>query len=127
MERRFARHYSRAEARALLPDIRAWLARLRLLQPVLDQHERALGRLLGQGRDVGGERVHVWLRTLIGLRAVLREFARREIQVKDLERGLVDFPALMGDKEVFLCWEEGEEDVEFWHDLDTGYAGRSPL
>lgn len=127
MDLRFTRHYTRAEARALLPDIRAWLAKLRLLQPVLDQHERALGRLLDQGRDVGGERVHVWLRTLMALRAVLREFASREIQVKDLERGLVDFPAMMGDKEVLLCWEEGEEDVEYWHDLDAGYAGRSPL
>jgi hypothetical protein len=127
MELRFSRHYSRAEARGLLPDIRAWLARLRLLQPVLDQHERALGRLLDQGRDVGGERVHVWLRTLLALRTVLREFASRELQVKDLDRGLIDFPALMGSKEVFLCWEEGEEDVEYWHDLDAGYAGRSPL
>jgi hypothetical protein len=127
MDRRFTRHYTREEARALLPDLRAWLARLRLLQPVLDQHERALNRLLEQGRDVGGERVHVWLRTLISLRTVLREFASREIQVKDLDRGLVDFPAVMGDREVFLCWEEGEEDVEYWHELDAGYAGRSPL
>lgn len=127
MDRRFTRHYTREDARALLPDIRAWLARLRLLQPVLDQHERALNRLLEQGRDVGGERVHVWLRTLVSLRTVLREFADREIQVKDLDRGLVDFPAVMGDREVFLCWEEGEEDVEYWHELDAGYAGRSPL
>ena len=127
MELRFTRHYSRAEARGLLPDIRVWLGKLRLLQPVLDQHERALSRLLEQGRDVGGERVHVWLRTLLALRTVLREFASRELQVKDLERGLIDFPALMGSKEVFLCWEEGEEDVEYWHDLDAGYAGRSPL
>jgi hypothetical protein len=127
MELRFTRHYSRAQARALLPEIRAWLAKLRLLQPILEQHERALGRLLEQGRDVGGERVHIWLRTLIALRTVLREFARREIQIKDLQRGLIDFPALLGDKEVFLCWEEGEQDVEFWHDLDAGYAGRSPL
>lgn len=127
MDRRFTRHYTREEARALLPDIRAWLARLRLLQPVLDQHERALNRLLEQGRDVGGERVHVWLRTLVSLRTVLRELAGREIQVKDLDRGLVDFPAVMGDREVFLCWEEGEEDVEYWHELDSGYAGRSPL
>jgi hypothetical protein len=127
MDRRFTRHYTREEARALLPDLRAWLARLRLLQPVLDQHERALSRLLEQGRDVGGERVHVWLRTLVSLRTVLRELAGREIQVKDLDRGLVDFPAIMGNREVFLCWEEGEEDIEYWHELDAGYAGRSPL
>ena len=51
------------------------------------------------------------------------EFQRREIQVKDIDRGLIDFPALLGGKEVFLCWEQDEEDIEFWHDLDAGYAG----
>jgi hypothetical protein len=127
MKVRFTRHYSRDEARALLPGIRTWLARLRLLQPVLDQHQRGLHRLLDQGRDVGGERVTGFLRTLVAAQAVLREFARRQIQVQDLDRGLVDFPAIVGGREVFLCWEEGEEDVEYWHDLDSGFAGRAPL
>ncbi|MBI3881959.1 MAG: DUF2203 family protein, partial [Verrucomicrobia bacterium] len=52
---------------------------------------------------------------------------RREIQIKDLERGLVDFPAILGGREVFLCWESGEDDIEFCHDLATGYAGRERL
>ena len=71
--------------------------------------------------------VNSWIRALAEMQGVLVEFQQRDIQIKDLERGLIDFPAFMGDKEVFLCWEEGEEDVEFWHDLDAGYAGRSPL
>ena len=58
---------------------------------------------------------------------VLLEFQRREIQVKDLGRGLVDFPALIDGREVFLCWEQDEDDIEFWHELDTGYAGRERL
>lgn len=127
MEPRFTRHYSREEARALLPGIRKWLARLRLLQPVLEQHGQAIQKLLDQGRDLGGERVIAFLRTLAAAQGLLREFARRQIQVKDLDRGLVDFPAIMAGREVFLCWEEGEEDVEYWHDLDAGFAGRAPL
>ena len=55
------------------------------------------------------------------------EFQRREIQVKDIDRGLMDFPAIIGGKEVFLCWEQDEEDIEFWHELDAGYAGRERL
>lgn len=58
---------------------------------------------------------------------VFHEFHRREIQIKDLERGLIDFPAFVGGKEVFLCWEQDEEEVEFWHDIDSGYAGREKL
>ena len=57
----------------------------------------------------------------------LREFQKREIQIKDLDRGLIDFPAILGGKEVFLCWEQDEEDIEFWHDLNSGYAGRERL
>ncbi len=49
------------------------------------------------------------------------------VQVKDLDLGLVDFPALRADEEILLCWRVGEDAVEFWHGLDEGYAGRKPL
>jgi len=61
------------------------------------------------------------------IKEVLLEFQRREIQIKDLDRGLIDFPAVIGGREVFLCWEQGEADIEFFHDLDAGYAGRERL
>lgn len=127
MPLRYTRHYTRSEASALLPDIRRWLVKLRLLEPILDQHRKSLDRLLGQGWDLGGDRVSGYLRTLVAAQAVLREFSGRQIQVQDLDRGLVDFPALLDGREVFLCWEEGEEAVEYWHELDSGFAGRSPL
>jgi hypothetical protein len=41
-----------------------------------------------------------------------------------VDRGLVDFPAILGGREVFLCWEKDEQDIEYWHDLDSGYSGR---
>jgi hypothetical protein len=46
---------------------------------------------------------------------------------KDLGRGLVDFPCLLDNVEVNLCWRHGEAEVRFWHGLDEGYAGRKPL
>jgi hypothetical protein len=127
MSWRFTHHYTREEARALLPQIRVWLAKLRRLQPGLEDQQRGLQKLLAQGRDLGGERVTHFLRTLAEAQSVLREFARRQIQLQDLDRGLVDFPAIVGGREVFLCWEEGEKEVEYWHELDAGYAGREPL
>ena len=54
-------------------------------------------------------------------------FSAGEIFIKDLERGLMDFPAIIGGREVFLCWEQDEDDIEFWHDLDTGFSGRERL
>jgi hypothetical protein len=49
------------------------------------------------------------------------------LQVKDLDVGLVDFPALRGSEEVLLCWRLGEDEVAFWHGLEEGFAGRKPL
>jgi len=127
MEHRFDKHYTREEARMLLPQIRQWLERLNGLRRELERFDKRLSGLTGQGGDIGGETVNNWIRALAEMQMVLAEFQRRRIFVKDLERGLVDFPAIIGGREVFLCWEQDEADIEFWHDLDTGYTGRERL
>jgi hypothetical protein len=127
MAYQFEKHYTRDEARGLLPQIRLWLGRLAQLHADLQKFEKRLDGLMSPGADLGGELVNTWAKTLADLEAVLLEFQRREIQVKDVERGLLDFPAIIGEKEVFLCWEQDEEDIEFWHDLEAGYAGRERL
>jgi len=48
-------------------------------------------------------------------------------QIKDINLGLVDFPALKDGREVCLCWQYGEEDIAFWHEVEAGYAGRQPI
>ena len=47
--------------------------------------------------------------------------------VKDLDEGLVDFPAVRDGEEILLCWRLGEEEVAYWHGLEEGFAGRQPL
>ena len=49
------------------------------------------------------------------------------VALKDIEQGLIDFPAERDGRIVYLCWKHGEDEVRFWHDLDTGFAGRQPL
>jgi hypothetical protein len=49
------------------------------------------------------------------------------ITLRDIERGLIDFPALVGGRQVWLCWELGEAGVTHWHELDDGFGGRRPL
>jgi len=68
-----------------------------------------------------------WVKLIAEFRSLLLEFCQRDIEIKDLDRGLVDFPAIIGGREVFLCWEKSEDDVEYWHDLDAGFGGREPL
>ena len=50
-----------------------------------------------------------------------------DIVVRDLERGLIDFPSLIGGEEVYLCWLLGEPSVGHWHAIEAGFAGRRPL
>jgi len=127
MAYQFTKHYTRDEARALLPKIREWLAQLEVLRASLRKHDQRVGTMLDAGTDRGGQTVNDWVRTMADIQRVLEEFRSREIHIKDPDRGLIDFPAILGGKEVFLCWEPGEADIEHWHDLESGYGGRSPL
>ncbi|MBI2956550.1 MAG: DUF2203 domain-containing protein [Acidobacteria bacterium] len=47
--------------------------------------------------------------------------------VKDLDLGLIDFPSLLNEEQIYLCWKLGEERIRFWHRMDEGFAGRKPL
>ena len=49
------------------------------------------------------------------------------MQFKGYDLGLVDFPSLLNERTIYLCWQRGEPDVGFWHELDGGFAGRRPI
>ena len=127
MAYQFDKHYTREEARDLLPQVRQWLEQLLRCRDELQKSGQVVDSLRQPGADIGGKVVNGWVRQMLQLREAAAEFERREILIKDLERGLVDFPAILGGREVFLCWEKDEPDIEFWHDLDAGYAGRERI
>jgi hypothetical protein len=124
---RHDRHYTLEEARALLPWARERILALREARARLtdaEAHEALIGASGGNG---GGETGKVVGEAFVELRAGVAGFAERDIVLRDLDRGLIDFPSLRDGREVYLCWIEGEDDIAFWHDLDAGYAGRQPL
>jgi hypothetical protein len=127
MAHQFTKHYTRDEAKALLPQVRKWLRQLEQARDHLLKYDKRLSALMEPGRDAGGDLVNSWARAMADFRGSMGEFQRREILIKDIDRGLLDFPAIIGGREVFLCWEKDEEDIEFWHDLETGYGGRERL
>lgn len=121
------RHYSLEEASALLPRVAELLAKMRSARDRLgDSEARAALEAAGQSNG-GGEPGKVVSEGFIELRESMLELREREIVVRDLDRGLVDFPALRDGQEVYLCWEEGEPEIGFWHEPDTGFRGRRPL
>ncbi|MGP8201725.1 MAG: DUF2203 domain-containing protein [Limisphaerales bacterium] len=127
MASHFSIHYTLEEARALLPTVRRWLDELGRQQERLKTLDKRVGQLLCSGDDAGGPSVNQLARTLAECKAVLQRFRAREIQLKDLNRGLLDFPSWRDGREIFLCWEKEEDDIEYWHDLESGYAGRERL
>jgi len=49
------------------------------------------------------------------------------VSLKGLDEGLLDFPAKRFDEEIWLCWKEGETEIKFWHEKDSGFMGRKPI
>jgi hypothetical protein len=125
------------EANAALPEVRALVERMveerRALVALGSELESVQSLIGGNGGSLDPSRVgelqEAVARAAGGLAGVVDELEALGVQVKDLDRGLVDFPARhpeTGDP-VLLCWELGEAEVGFWHDLVEGFAGRKPL
>jgi hypothetical protein len=124
---RHSRHYTLEEASALLPWVAEQLDRLRSARDRLgDLDARAALAATGQTNG-GGQAGKVVSEGFLELRELMLELREREIVLRDLDRGLIDFPSLRGDEEVYLCWEEGEVEIGFWHEPEAGFAGRRRL
>jgi hypothetical protein len=125
---RFQKHFTLEEARALLPALRQLFHDAHQRRQRMQQLEAKLSRRQEKhGGDLGGPDVAALVTELTHLNDGIRQLNEWGIEVKDFERGLVDFPHLREGREVFLCWELDEEDIEFWHDIEAGYAGRERL
>jgi hypothetical protein len=120
-----SRHYSLEEATALLPRVAELLATMRDARDRLgDSDARAA---LAEASNGGGEPGKVVSGGFLELRESMLELREREIVLRDLDRGLIDFPSLRDGREIYLCWEEGEPEIGFWHEPEAGFAGRRPL
>jgi hypothetical protein len=123
----YERHFTRAEANALLPRLSALLDQLSDSKDELtdaEAHEALSNAAPANGGGVQGRQVGV---AFLEVRRLLETLEQSGIVLRDIDRGLVDFPAVIEGREVYLCWERGEDEVAYWHDLDGGYGGREPL
>jgi hypothetical protein len=124
----FEKHFSVEEANNLLPELRQLLSGVREVRHSLSiTWERAQPVLKAAGGNGGGKEASGYVSDLTRLNVLLQDFSRRGVIIKDFDRGLIDFPHIRDGREVLLCWELGEDQVRFWHDLETGYAGREPI
>jgi hypothetical protein len=118
------------EANALLPSVRGIVSRIQKAHRSLARYKDEAKRA-AEASDQGGGGVENGVQYAYLLTSLTDEIAELEdlgVQLKDYERGLVDFPSLREGRVVLLCWQLGEGDqLEWWHDMDAGFAGRTPL
>jgi hypothetical protein len=129
------RHFTPEEANAALGEVRpvaeALVAHRRAMAVAATRQARLVQRIAGNGGDFDPQEPRTigeqFEREAQAVGECVAELERLGVLVKDLDRGLVDFPALRGDEEVLLCWQVGEDEVAYWHGVEEGFAGRKPL
>lgn len=129
------RHFTPDEANAALADVRPLVERMvehrRAHVDALARQEELEARIRGNGGGIPpaelADAAAEVEREARALAHVIDELAGRGVQVKDIDTGLVDFPALRHGETVLLCWRLGEDEVGYWHTLEAGFAGRRPL
>ena len=128
MEPSFPKLFTVEEANALLPKLRELLDDLALHRDALREKAPHLEPILRAAGANGGGRVG----SEYGVEAYNLYLAIERIRglgviLKDLDMGLLDFPHERDGRVVFLCWHPPEERVQYWHEVEAGYAGRRPL
>jgi hypothetical protein len=124
----YEKHFTVEEARAWLPRLRARFEAVHALytelEPLRTDFERAMQRIRQNGSAPPSS---TFEQKVVEIQGLLQEIVEAGIEIKDVQRGLVDFPCWRDGEEVFLCWELGEDDLEYWHRIEDGYPGRQPL
>jgi hypothetical protein len=129
------RHFTPEEANELLREVRPLAEELvalrRSFMVTTARRARLATRIAGNGGDFDPQEPRALEEQLEqqaeAIAGCIQRLDRLGVLVKDLDRGLVDFPALRDGEEVLLCWQVGEDEVAHWHGLEEGFAGRKPL
>ena len=129
------RHFTPEEANAALAEVRPLVAEMveqrRLHVTALERQEELEAHIRGNGGGIppatlaaAADEVESEARELA---RTIDELLERGVEVKDIDEGLIDFPALRHGETVLLCWRLGEDEIRYWHTAEAGFAGRREL
>lgn len=135
------KYFTVEEATALIPKLAGVMSDLRRVLEELGTNQYAVSSLAGRegahgqngnghnirqegrARALKAEREEIDAR----LKRIMDEVSSLGVEIKDVHSGLADFRSTKNGREIYLCWKVGEESIEYWHELDTGFAGRQLL
>lgn len=122
------KYYTPKEANETLIVIRPMINEMMQIGDKLRTHQPELWAMVQKSAGNGG---HPELSKLLTdfdrLDGLMHKIQDMGIQIKDLISGLIDFPAMYEGREVYLCWKFGEGDIEYWHEIEAGFAGRQRI
>lgn len=122
------RYFTVAEANQLIPELEEYISQLKSLRANLEALGTELSPLFEVIRHNGGHRkTPDFLQQIQQFHQVVDRIKSTGGLLKDIEHGLVDFPHIRDGREVYLCWRSGETEIRYWHEVDTGAAGRQLL
>lgn len=121
------RYFTLEEANTALAIIRPLLREIMEIRQIILDRQSDLWPVIEKSLGNGGSRTaSQTVQEFERLDRLVRQVMATGALIKDINSGLVDFPALRDGREVYLCWKFDEDGVRFWHDVDSGFAGRQP-
>src|SRR4051812_6318757 len=121
-------YFTLEEANAAVDVIKPLMEEIqRIRQDILEKQPEAWPVIEKAAGNGGGQAASLLARSFERLDKLVHQIQDTGAVLKDLNTGLMDFPAWRENHEVYLCWKYGEQRIEYWHEIDSGFAGRQPL
>ena len=122
------RYFTLQEANETLKLIRPWMDKVQAIRQKILKNQPEAWPAIQKSAGNGGNRVlSKMVQDFERFDALIHQIQATDVLIKDINLGLLDFPALKDGREVYLCWQYGEGDIAFWHEVEAGYAGRQPI
>jgi hypothetical protein len=122
------KYFTVEEANAVIPELIDWVPRLQELYSIMNKSFPDVQKARSKAEYSGGSVYGTdYLRDALKANEITKNLENKGCVLKGIEMGLVDFPSIRDGREVYLCWKNPEREIRFWHDLNTGFAGRQPI
>jgi hypothetical protein len=123
-----SRYFTLQEANEILNTIRPLMDELQEIRQAILKNQPEAWPAIEKSTGNGGNRaLSNMVQEFEKLDALVHQIQDMDVLIKDINLGLLDFPALKDGREVYLCWQYGEGDIAFWHEVEAGFAGRQPI
>lgn len=122
------RYFTLEQAQAALDIIRPLVGEILEIRQSIQKREPEVWPALAKAAGNGGSKLASEIaQEFERLDQAVRALQATGALLKDINIGLVDFPAWFEDREIYLCWKQDEAQIGFWHEIDSGYSGRRPI